>query len=123
MELEATQPAQAKALFMQAWNEAINDFEKFTAAHYVARHQASTGEKLHWDKKALEFVLKIEDDNIKQYYSSLYLNIAKCYEDLNDVDEALKNYQTALLYEKYLPADGYGQMIKSGIKNGIARVL
>lgn len=30
---------EASSLFFQAWNEATNDFEKFTAAHYVARHQ------------------------------------------------------------------------------------
>jgi hypothetical protein len=29
----------AYQLFLQAWNEAANDFEKFTSAHYVARHQ------------------------------------------------------------------------------------
>ena len=32
-------PEEASRLFLQAWNEATNDFEKFTAAHYVARHQ------------------------------------------------------------------------------------
>ena len=28
----------ASKLFLQAWNEAANDFEKFIAAYYVARH-------------------------------------------------------------------------------------
>jgi hypothetical protein len=30
---------EALKLFQQAWDEATHDFEKFTAAHYVARHQ------------------------------------------------------------------------------------
>lgn len=30
---------EAIKLFLQAWNEATKDFEKFIAAHYVARHQ------------------------------------------------------------------------------------
>src|SRR5664279_1679331 len=99
MELETKQPAEAKALFLQAWNEAANDFEKFTAAHYVARHQTSTADKLNWDKTALALALKIDDDNMKANYPSLYLNIAKCYEDMKDVDNALKNYEAALLYQ------------------------
>lgn len=41
MEMEAKQPDEAKTLFLQAWNEAANDFEKFTAAHmlHVIKHQ------------------------------------------------------------------------------------
>jgi len=61
MELEATQPDIAKNLFMQAWDASTNDFEKFTAAHYVARHQTSIKDKLYWDKIALEFALKVDD--------------------------------------------------------------
>lgn len=114
--------AEAKKLFMQAWNEASTDFEKFTAAHYVARHQPSIKEKLKWDETALSFASKINDKNIQTNYPSLYLNIAKCYEDLNDLTNAQKNYVLALSYTKALPDDGYGRMIKSGIQNGLKRV-
>lgn len=76
MEMEAQQPAEAKAMFLQAWNEATTDVEKFTAAHYVARHQSSTEDKLQWDKTALELALKINDNSIVSTYPSLYLNIA-----------------------------------------------
>lgn len=123
IEIEAAQPAEAKALFVQAWNEAITDVEKFTAAHYVARHQPSMEDKLKWDMTALNVALKINDDSIRAALPSLYLNIAKCYEDLNDFIAARKNYEAALLYQQNLPADGYGQMIKSGIKNGLERVF
>lgn len=122
MEMEAKQPDEAKTLFLQAWNEAANDFEKFTAAHYVARHQTSTNDKLKWDKTALEFALKIDDGNMKGNYPSLYLNIAKCYEDMKDFDNAKLNYEAALTYESNLSNDGYGKMIKSGIRNGIERI-
>lgn len=122
MEIEVQQPAVAKALFLQAWQEATTDIEKITAAHYVARHQASIQKKLCWDKTALEFALKANDERIAATYTSLYLNIAKCYEDLHDFDNAKRNYEVALSYTDKLPADGYGQMITSGIKNGLARV-
>jgi tetratricopeptide (TPR) repeat protein len=122
MKLEATQPLKAKALFMQAWNEAETNIEKFAAAHYVARHQLSTADKLHWDETALNLALQIEEDSIKSNFPSLYLNIAKCYEDLKDYYNARINYQKALSHENKLPNDGYGQMIRSGIRNGIIRV-
>lgn len=123
MEMEANQqPEEAKATFLQAWNEATNDFEKFTSAHYVARHQVSAQDKLKWDETALRFALKINDTSMLVSYPSLYLNIAKCYEDLNDIDNAKQNYQSALSYVDYLPDNGYGQTVKGGIINGIERL-
>ena len=122
MEMEAKNPEDAKALFLQAWNKSETDFEKFTSAHYVARHQTSTEDKLQWDKTALEFALKIHDDMMKANYPSLYLNIAKCYEDLKDFKNARKNYEAAQQYENNLPENDYGKMIKAGIKNGMTRI-
>jgi tetratricopeptide (TPR) repeat protein len=113
---------EASELFLQAWNEAINDFEKFTAAHYGARHQKTVADKLKWDETALHLALKINDETIKASYSSLYLNIAKCYEDLNNYDRAKKNYQLALSFTSFLPDNGYGNMVKEGITRGIERV-
>src|SRR5204863_8378460 len=109
-------------IFQQAWNEATDDFEKFTAAHYVARHQKNITDKLFWDKIALTLALKIDDQDIKGSYPSLYLNIAKCYEDLDNPWEAKDNYQLALSFAGNLPDDGYGKMIRSGIMNGLERV-
>ena len=123
MELEGSlNPKEAQQLFLQAWSEATNDFEKFTAAHSVARHQNSVEEKLKWDERALTHALKIDDVSLYPSYSSLYLNIAKCYEDLNDLDKAKKNYQLALSYVDNLPENGYGKMIEAGIKNGLERL-
>jgi tetratricopeptide (TPR) repeat protein len=123
MEMETSEkPDEAQAIFAQAWDEAANDFEKFTAAHYVARHQKSIHDKLKWDEISLEFAVKINDSSMQVSYPSLYLNIAKCYEDLKDIDNAQKNYLIALSYVNHLPDNGYGQMIKSGINKGIERL-
>jgi tetratricopeptide (TPR) repeat protein len=116
------QTATAVSLFQQAWDEATNDFEKFTAAHYVARHQKNVADKLKWDETCLQLALQLNDDSMKGAYPSLYLNIGKCYEDLNNMAQAKKNYQLALSYSSFLPDDGYGKMIQSGIANGIERV-
>lgn len=119
LEGEGKQEA-AAALFLQAWSEATIDLEKFTAAHYVARHQKTIADKLKWDQTALHFALK--DDSLKASYPSLYLNIAKCYEDLKDFSTAKTNYDLANSYTHLLPDDGYGKLIKQGINNGIERI-
>jgi tetratricopeptide (TPR) repeat protein len=51
----------------------------------------------------------MNDDNFKGSYTSLYLNIAKCYEDLNDLDNARKHYELALSFTDLLPDDGYSK--------------
>lgn len=121
LEIEG-QPEEAKKFFIQAWEEASNDIERLTAAHYIARHQSSVADKLKWDEVALQHALNIKDDSVKGIFPSLYLNIAKCYEDLNDLTNAQKHYQLALLATDTLVDDGYGNMIKMGILNGIERI-
>lgn len=124
MELEGLgQLTEASILFNKAWDIAANDFEKFTAAHYVARHQKSILDKLDWDQVALNHALNINSEAVKETLPSLYLNIGKCYEDLNDFDNAKKYYRLASAVTKFLPNDGYGNMIKAGINNGLARVM
>lgn len=112
----------AFTLFKQAWTEAGDDFEKFIAAHYVARHQTSVEDKLKWDETCLQLAKKLNDESVKTFYPSLYLNIGKCYEDLNEIENARTNYQLASSFAHYLPDDGYGKMIRSGIEAGIERV-
>jgi tetratricopeptide (TPR) repeat protein len=96
MEMEGKQePEEARKLFLQAWNEGTNDFEKFTAAYYVARHQKNTTDKLKWLETALQFALKINDVTVSGAFPALYLNIAKSYEELGDHENAKKNYELA----------------------------
>ncbi len=113
---------EASEIFLKAWEETGDDKEKFTAAHYVARHQKSVADKLAWDETALELALKMKDDSVKGAYPSLYLNIAKDYEDLNEFEKATKNYELALTYTTFLHDDGYGKMIKGGVENGLERI-
>ena len=113
---------EAKNLFEQALHRAKTDFEKFIACHYIARHQDSQLEKLRWDEMALSFALSSPDKNMHGYYSSLYLNIAKGFEDLGDFEKALINYQLADSYAGFLSEDGYGAMIRAGIQGGMERI-
>ena len=91
-------PEEASRLFLEAWEEATNDFEKFTAAYYVARHQETISDKLKWLETALQFALKINNVSVMGAFPSLYLTIAQCYEELNDADNAKKNQELALSF-------------------------
>jgi rifampin ADP-ribosylating transferase len=95
---------EALKLFMQAWNEATNDFEKFLAAHYIARNQKTVSDNLKWLEIAVQSALKTNDDSVKSAFPSLYFNIAKCYEALGEPDKAKKNYELAIAFRDY-PAD------------------
>ncbi len=88
-------PEVALRLFLQAWHDATNDFEKFLAAHYVARHQKSSSDKLKWLNAALQAALSINSDAVKSAFPSLYLSIAKVYEDLGEPGKAKEHFELA----------------------------
>lgn len=113
---------QARAMFQRAWEAATNDYEKFIAAHYVARLQDSVENKLRWDQLALELAQGIDPELVAGAFPSLYLNIAKAYEDLTNYPEAARHYELALSHCEALPEDEYGRMTRAGIANGIARI-
>lgn len=86
-------PEEAANIFLNAWNEATNDFEKFLAAYYVARQQKNASHKLKWLNASLQAALNINDVTVKSAFPSLYSNIAKCYEELNDHENAKTNHE------------------------------
>jgi tetratricopeptide (TPR) repeat protein len=99
-----SKPEEATRLFFQGWNEASNDFERFIAAYHIARLQKNITEKLKWNETALQLALKINDENVSSAYPSLYSNVAKCYEELGDAENAAKNYKLSLSFSGN-PAD------------------
>jgi hypothetical protein len=97
-------PEEASRLFLQAWSEAVNDFERFIAAHFVARDQANLADKLQWLQTALQFALKVNDDSVAAAFPSLYSNIAECQENLGDYANAKKNHDLAIS-SSHAPSD------------------
>lgn len=96
------QPEKAANLFLQGWNEATDDFEKYLAAYYVARHQKTAADKLQWFETALAYALKVNDDAVQSAFSTLHLNIAECYEDLGNREKAREHAASANLYKNNL---------------------
>lgn len=84
------EPKEAGRLFLQAWSEASNDFERFIAAYYVARHQEAVQDRLEWLGRSFNYALKVNDVSVEAAFPSLYLKIAECFEELGDLDKANK---------------------------------
>jgi rifampin ADP-ribosylating transferase len=83
----------ARHLYSQAWTEASGNSEKFIAAHFLARSSPNISDKLRWLEAALQLALKIADDTVVSAFPTLYSNMAKCYEELGDTDEAKRNFE------------------------------
>src|SRR5436190_6467405 len=79
---------EAGKLFLLAWNQATNDFEKCLAAYHLARQQTDVSAKLKWFETALQLALKTDNHSTNSALPSIYSNIAGCYENLNEVESA-----------------------------------
>lgn len=95
---------EASTLFLKAWSEARDDYERFIAAYHLARLQKSIIDKLKWFETSLQGALYVNDDNVKSAYPTLYLKIAQCYEEMGVSDKAKRNYELSNLY-KGAPTD------------------
>jgi tetratricopeptide (TPR) repeat protein len=86
---------EARRLFLEAWDEATNDFEKYIAAYYVARHQDSVADSLKWLETALELARKVDSVAATSAFPGLHKKIAECYEELGDAENARRNFELA----------------------------
>lgn len=102
----AGQPEEAGKLFVQAWNEASNDFEKFLAAHFVARSQTDSSERVKWLEAALQFALRVDNPAAASALPTLHAHIAQCYEQLHAPDKANKHHELAASLRGYPPDKG-----------------
>ncbi|HEU0297586.1 MAG TPA: hypothetical protein VFR47_32895 [Anaerolineales bacterium] len=85
----------ARALYEQAWEERQDDYEACIAAHYLARFQDSPEESLRWNQLSLQHANLVADERVKDFYSSLYLNLGRSYEVLGNQTEAQRYYRLA----------------------------
>jgi hypothetical protein len=85
----------ALALYQQAWDANANDYEACIAAHYVARFQESADETLKWNQTALVHAKMADQEDIKEFYPSLYLALGHSFEMVGNQTEAYKYYALA----------------------------
>lgn len=98
------EPEEAKRLFLQAWSEAASDFERFIAAHFIARDQANVADRLQWLQATLQFALEVNDDTVAAAFPSLYSGIAECHDALGDHTNAKTNHELAISFD-HAPSD------------------
>lgn len=89
---------ESNKLFSKAWDKAKDDFEKFIVAFQLGKYEKDVSNKLKWMEKSLQYALKSDDYGVKSAFSTIYLNIAKCYKKLGDFDKYQKNYKLSNLY-------------------------
>jgi len=85
----------AHALYQQAWEASKDDFEACVGAHYVARFQTNPEDILFWNQESLNRAKIVNDDRVKDFYPSLYLNLGHSYELLGNQPEAQIYYDLA----------------------------
>ncbi|MEO5728918.1 MAG: hypothetical protein ABI134_02375 [Byssovorax sp.] len=87
--------ADARALYVQAWTTARDDYEACVAAHYVARHQERAEDALHWNQEALTRAEASGDERARDFYASLYVNLGHSHEMTGNLAEAKRYYALA----------------------------
>ena len=115
--------AGAAQSFRQAWNHATTDFDRCIAAHYVARHQNDPFDALEWNQLALRHACAAANDQVREFYPSLYLNLAKAYENVGNRDQAKRFYGSAAGVLESLPEGPYKDIVRGAIERAKIRVL
>ena len=112
----------AGALFRQAWDARRDDYEASIAAHFLARHQPSLDDSLHWNRVAVEHAEAVTDERAKPLLASLYLNLAGSYLALGDSARATIAAEQGVTALQFLPADGYRDFVSRGLQRLRARI-
>ncbi len=112
----------ASRLFLSAWEESTDDFERCIAAHYVARHQKSPDEALVWNQRSLDHARAVNGDKVSGFFPSLYLNMGKAYEDLAKPHEARQFYAMASEVLSSLPDNEYGRLVRGAVERALERI-
>lgn len=112
----------ASKLFLLAWEQSTDDFERCIAAHYVARHQESPEETLVWNQRSLDFARAVNDARVSGFLPSLYLNMGKSYEDLAKLDDARQFYAMTVEVLSSLPDNEYGRNLRGAVERALERI-
>ncbi len=114
MEREGT-PDEARALFQRAWDVRRDDYEASVAAHFLARHQPTPADTLHWNEVALRHAQAVPGGRADELMASLYLNVGDAYLAVGRRDAAAAAAERAAECAAGLPADGYRELVERGI--------
>lgn len=109
----------AREHFQQAWDLAADDYEACIAAHYLARHQPSAELTLRWNRESLARAERVADERVTGFRTSLHLNLAKSYRDLDQPDRAREHFALAARHIDDVPPGQYADWTRFAIAEGL----
>ncbi|MEV4542058.1 hypothetical protein [Micromonospora echinaurantiaca] len=115
-------PADARALFEQAWARRTDDYDACVAAHYLARHQDDPEEMLRWNQAALRHAEAVGDDRVAAFHPSLHVGVAMANERLGNMVAARAAFERAAEHVDAVPAGAYGELLRAAIVEGLRRL-
>jgi hypothetical protein len=122
-----------RALLLQLWKERATSGDPLqlcAMAHSLADTEPDVADELEWDLRALEAATgcrAAEDRDAlfpvpESFLASLHLNAGDCYRRLGDFERARQHAHFASNHIGALADDGYGTMIKGGLRRLQARL-
>ena len=115
-------PAEARRLFEQAWAIRRDDYDAAVAAHFIARHQPTPADVLHWNALAVQHAEAVQDGRAAALMASLYLNLGDAHANAGDVAAGAEAVRRATDHLAALPPGGYREFVAMGIRRLAARV-
>jgi hypothetical protein len=110
---------EARNLFLRAWETAENDYEACIAAHYLARHQPTPQETLHWNQECLTRADRVGDERVRSFYASLHGNMGRAHLDLGQPGKACEHFKAAAESMADVPAGRYAEWLRLCIARGL----
>lgn len=112
--------ADAKRCFTEAWGLAASEYERAIAAHYLARHQDTPENELQWNQTALDNARLTPE--AAGFMPSLLGSVGVSHEKIGNNEEALLHFREAETHLGLLQDDAYGDLVRTMVRNGLARL-
>ncbi|WP_392542672.1 hypothetical protein [Oryzobacter telluris] len=122
----AGERVRGRALLEEAWDGTCADdgARRTVIAHYLADVQDRVEDEVAWDERALAAFAGVGDDDLapvgiasaRAMAPSLHLNLGDGYLRQQRVEEAARHLALALESLDALPADGYGDLVRRGVR-------
>lgn len=123
MQAEADgRPGDVRTAFEQAWAARTDDFDPCVAAHYMARSPGDPEEILRWNQESLRHADAVGDERVAALYPSLFVGTGMAHERLSAPAAARAAFERAAEHVAALPADQYGEDLRTAIAEGLRRL-
>jgi tetratricopeptide (TPR) repeat protein len=105
-------PDDARLCYQRAWASCVNEYEACMAAHYLARAQDTFEASLQWNLRALELAYLSPQENVRDFYPTLYMSIGHAYKQLGGMVQAQRYYRLAAGIGEIHPLESEDETIR-----------